>query len=236
MRHRVAHRKLGRVTEHRISLLRNQATALLRHEHIETTVPKARELRPFVERLITVAKRGIAAGDAEKKLMNARRHVSQDLADNKVVDKLFAEVAPRFQARPGGYTRLLKVGPRRGDSADMARIELVGSEYNPNLEADGDAAEAPKAAASAAGCRRPPTACAARRRPRPPKARPSQEGRAEEARHEEGQVGRIASALVAAAESPPRKAPQGAFRVYRPPVVTRRPPILPDGRAARPMR
>jgi large subunit ribosomal protein L17 len=146
MRHRVAHRKLGRVTEHRISLLRNQATALLRHEHIETTVPKARELRPFVERLITVAKRGIAAGDAEKKLMNARRHVAQDLADVKVVDKLFAEVAPRFQARPGGYTRLLKVGPRRGDSADMARIELVGSEYNPNLEAEGDGAEAaPKA-------------------------------------------------------------------------------------------
>ena len=146
MRHRVAHRKLGRVTEHRISLLRNQATALLRHEHIETTVPKARELRPFVERLITVAKRGIAAGDADKKLMNARRHVAQDLADVKVVDKLFAEVAPRFQARPGGYTRLLKVGPRRGDSADMARIELVGSEYNPKLEAEGDAAEAPKAA------------------------------------------------------------------------------------------
>jgi len=144
MRHRVAHRKLGRVTEHRISMLRNQATALLRHEHIETTVPKARELRPFVERLITVAKRGIAAGDAEKKLMNARRHVSQDLADTKVVDKLFAEVAPRFQARPGGYTRLLKVGPRRGDSADMARIELVGSEYNPNLEAEGEAADAPK--------------------------------------------------------------------------------------------
>jgi large subunit ribosomal protein L17 len=145
MRHRVAHRKLGRVTEHRISMLRNQATALLRHEHIETTVPKARELRPFVERLITVAKRGIAAGDAEKKLMNARRHVSQDLADIKVVDKLFAAIAPRFQARPGGYTRLLKVGPRRGDSADMARIELVGSEYNPSLEAgDGAAAESPK--------------------------------------------------------------------------------------------
>ena len=145
MRHRVAHRKLGRVTEHRISLLRNQATALIRHEHIETTVPKARELRPFVERLITVAKRGIAAGDAEKKLMNARRHVAQDLADVKVVDKLFGEVAPRFQARLGGYTRLLKIGPRRGDSADMARIELVGSEYNPSLEAEGGAAEAPKA-------------------------------------------------------------------------------------------
>ena len=145
MRHRVAHRKLGRVTEHRISLLRNQATALLRHEHIETTVPKARELRPFVERLISVAKRGLATGDAVK-TMNARRHVSEDLADVKVVNKLFGEVAPRFQARPGGYTRLLKVGPRRGDSADMARIELVGSEYNPNLEAEGGAAaDAPKA-------------------------------------------------------------------------------------------
>src|SRR5262245_32538647 len=146
MRHRVAHRKLGRVTEHRISLLRNQATALLRHEHIETTVPKARELRPFVERLITVAKRGLATGDAVKKL-NARRHVSEDLADMKVVDKLFGEVAPRFSARPGGYTRLLTVGPRRGDSADMARIELVGSEYNPNLDAgDGAAAaDTPKA-------------------------------------------------------------------------------------------
>jgi large subunit ribosomal protein L17 len=151
MRHRVAHRKLGRVTEHRISLLRNQATALLRHEHIETTVPKARELRPFIERLITVAKRGIAAGDAQKKLMNARRHVAQDLADVKVVDKLFDAIAPRFQARPGGYTRLLKVGPRRGDSADMARIELVGSEYNPNLEAEGG--EAAEAAPKASGVR-----------------------------------------------------------------------------------
>ena len=66
MRHRVAHRKLGRVTEHRISMLRNQATALLRHEHLTTTVPKAKELRPFVERLITVAKRGLAAGDSQR--------------------------------------------------------------------------------------------------------------------------------------------------------------------------
>src|SRR5262245_52178601 len=175
MRHRVAHRKLGRVTEHRLSLLRNQATALLRHEHIETTVPKARELKPFVERLITVAKRGIAAGDAEKKLLNARRHVSQDVADQKVVDKLFAEVAPRFSTRPGGYTRLLKVGPRRGDSADMARIELVGSEYNPNLDAgDGaSAAEAPKAG----GVRGRPQAAA--RRLRGKKAAPAAEAKEE---------------------------------------------------------
>jgi large subunit ribosomal protein L17 len=176
MRHRVAHRKLGRVTEHRISLLRNQATALLRHEHIETTVPKARELRPFVERLITVAKRGIAAGDAEKKLMNARRHVARDLADVKVVDKLFGEVAPRFQARLGGYTRLLKVGPRRGDSADMARIELVGSEYNPNLEAEGEAAAA---APKAGGVRGRLQAAASRLRGK--KAAPAAEAKAEKA-------------------------------------------------------
>jgi large subunit ribosomal protein L17 len=173
MRHRVAHRKLGRVTEHRISLLRNQATALLRYEHIETTVPKARELRPFVERLITVAKRGLATGDAVKKL-NARRHVSEDLADTKVVDKLFGVVAPRFSARPGGYTRLLKVGPRRGDSADMARIELVGSEYNPNLEAgDGAAAETPKAG----GVRGRLQAAASRLRGK--KAAPAAEAKAE---------------------------------------------------------
>jgi large subunit ribosomal protein L17 len=174
MRHRVAHRKLGRVTEHRISLLRNQATALLRYEHIETTVPKARELRPFVERLITVAKRGLATGDAVKKL-NARRHVSEDLADTKVVDKLFGEVAPRFSARPGGYTRLLKVGARRGDSADMARIELVGSEYNPNLEAGDGAAEAE--APKATGVRGRLQAAASRLRGK--KAAPAAEGKEE---------------------------------------------------------
>jgi large subunit ribosomal protein L17 len=142
MRHRVAHRKLGRVTEHRISLLRNQAQALLRHERIETTVPKARELRPFVERLITIAKRGLAAGDRVKK-MNAERLVERDLADATVVTKLFDSIAPRFETRAGGYTRLLKVGPRRGDSADMAQIELVGSEYNPALEAPGESAPKP---------------------------------------------------------------------------------------------
>ena len=77
MRHRVAHRKLGRVTEHRIALLRNQATALIRHERIETTVPKAKELRPFVERIITIAKRGLASGEANGRLLNARRLVRQ---------------------------------------------------------------------------------------------------------------------------------------------------------------
>ena len=136
MRHRVAHRKLGRVTEHRIALLRNQATALIRHERIETTVPKAKELRPFVERIITIAKRGLASGEANGRLLNARRLVLQDIQDRGVVGKLFDDIAPRFAARPGGYTRLLKVGFRRGDSAEVAQIELVGSEYDPNAEVE----------------------------------------------------------------------------------------------------
>jgi large subunit ribosomal protein L17 len=133
MRHRVAHRKLGRVTEHRIALLRNQAEALLRHEHIETTVPKAKELRPFVERLITIAKRGLADGGGARAL-TARRLVLEELQDRAVVGKLFTEIAPRFAGRPGGYTRLLRVGFRQGDSAEMAMVELVGSEYDPKAK------------------------------------------------------------------------------------------------------
>ena len=138
MRHRVSHRKLGRVTEHRIAMLRNQATALIRHEHIETTVPKAKELRPFVERIITLAKRGIAAGDANGKSLHARRLVLRDIQDRDVVGKLFDTIAPRFEGRPGGYTRILRLGFRRGDSAEVAQIELVGSEFNPNAEAEKD--------------------------------------------------------------------------------------------------
>jgi large subunit ribosomal protein L17 len=131
MRHNLAHRKLGRVSEHRIALLRNQAIALLRHEKIETTMPKAKELRPFVERLITIAKRGVAAGDANGKALHARRLVLAELPDKEVVGKLFETIAPRFAERPGGYTRILRVGFRRGDSAEVAHVELVGSEYNP---------------------------------------------------------------------------------------------------------
>jgi large subunit ribosomal protein L17 len=141
MRHRVAHRKLGRVTEHRISMLRNLSTSLLRHEHLVTTVPRAKELRPFVERLITIAKRGVAAGDAQGKTLNARRLVMQDLQDREVVTKLFDTLAPRFGERPGGYTRLLRLGYRRGDSAEIAQVELVGSEFNPRAAAEADAAK-----------------------------------------------------------------------------------------------
>src|SRR5919205_1683813 len=136
MRHRVAHRKLGRVTEHRIAMLRNQATALLRHEHLTTAVPRAKELRPFVERLITIAKRGVAGGEKNGHVLTARRLVMQDLQDREVVGKLFDTIAPRFASRPGGYTRILRLGYRRGDSAEIAQLELVGSEYNPNAETD----------------------------------------------------------------------------------------------------
>ena len=134
MRHRVGQRKLGRVTEHRIAMLRNQAEALIQHEHIETTLPKAKELRPFVERIITIAKRGIAAGDTNQGALHARRLVLRDIQNREVVGKLFDTIAPRFAARPGGYTRILRVGYRRGDSAEVAQIELVGSEYDPNAE------------------------------------------------------------------------------------------------------
>ena len=144
MRHNVAHRKLGRVTEHRIALLRNQATALLRHERIETTLPKAKELRPFVERLITIAKRGVAGGVENGKALHARRLVLRDVQDKDVVSKLFDSLVPRFAARSGGYTRILRLGFRRGDSAEVAQIELVGSEYDPNAEAGRPQAEAAK--------------------------------------------------------------------------------------------
>ena len=146
MRHNVAYRKLGRVTEHRIAMLRNQALNLLRHERIETTVPKAKDLRPFVERLITIAKRSLDAPEGSSRAVTARRRVSADIADREVVTKLFTTIAPRYTERNGGYTRLLRLGHRRGDAADVASVELVGSEYNPNAatEKAGEAAEKPK--------------------------------------------------------------------------------------------
>jgi large subunit ribosomal protein L17 len=144
MRHRVTHRKLGRVTEHRIAMLRNQATALLLHEHLTTTVPKAKELRPFVERIITIAKRGVAKGASNGHTLNARRLVMHDLQDREVVTKLFDTLAPRFAKRPGGYTRLLRLGFRKGDSAEVAQVELVGSEFDPRAKTETEAKEAPE--------------------------------------------------------------------------------------------
>jgi large subunit ribosomal protein L17 len=119
MRHNVGYRKLGRTSEHRRALLRNLATDLFRHERLKTTLPKARELRPFAERLITLARRDD---------LHARRQVLRQISDKTVVKKLFDTLGPRFATRPGGYTRALKLGPRLGDGADMAIVELVGSE------------------------------------------------------------------------------------------------------------
>jgi large subunit ribosomal protein L17 len=146
MRHRVAYRKLGRVTEHRIAMLRNQAVALIRHERIETTVPRAKELRPFVERIISIAKRSLTAPEGSAKGVTARRVVARDIADRVVVQKLFDTIAPRYTERPGGYTRMLRLGYRRGDAAEVATVELIGSEYNPDAgtEKEGAAAEKPK--------------------------------------------------------------------------------------------
>jgi large subunit ribosomal protein L17 len=119
-------------------MLRNQATALLRYEHLTTTVPRAKELRPFVERIITIAKRSMSSG-ANGKTLHARRLVLHDLQDREVVAKLFDTLAPRFAGRPGGYTRLLRLGFRRGDAAEIAQVELVGSEFNPRLKVEAEA-------------------------------------------------------------------------------------------------
>ena len=130
-------------------MLRNQATDLLRYEHLTTTVARGKELRPFVERLITIAKRGLAGGRragaqgennaANGHVLTARRLVMRDLQDRDVVTKLFDTIAPRFSDRAGGYTRLLRIGFRKGDSAEVAQVELVGSEFNPRAKAETDA-------------------------------------------------------------------------------------------------
>lgn len=118
MRHRNSGRQLSRNSSHRHALLRNMATSLLRHETIRTTVPKAKELRRVVEPLITLAK---VDSVAKRRLAFAR------LRDVSIVEKLFADLGPRFKARAGGYTRILKMEPRPGDSADMALMQLVES-------------------------------------------------------------------------------------------------------------
>ena len=116
MRHGVAGRKLGVTTSHRFAMFRNLAHALLKHEQITTTLPKAKELRPVAEKLITLGKRGG---------LHARRLAYAELRDDVIVAKLFGPLAERYKERKGGYTRVLKAGVRYGDAADMAVIELV---------------------------------------------------------------------------------------------------------------
>jgi large subunit ribosomal protein L17 len=116
MKHRVAGRRLDRTTEHRTAMFRNLVTSLLRHERIVTTTPKAKELKRFADKVITLAKRSTP---------HARRIANRDVRDVEVLNKLFGSIAERFKTRPGGYTRLVRVGRRAGDNAELAVIELV---------------------------------------------------------------------------------------------------------------
>ena len=116
MRHGVAGRKLGVTSSHRLAMFRNMAVALIKHEQITTTLPKAKELRPVAEKLITLGKRGG---------LHARRQAYAQLRDDVIVSKLFSTIADRYKTRAGGYTRVLRAGMRHGDAADMAVIELI---------------------------------------------------------------------------------------------------------------
>ena len=139
MRHKVGHRKLGRTSSHRQAMMANMAASVIKHEQIRTTLPKAKELRPVVERLITLGKRGD---------LHARRLAFARLRDDAVTKKLFEVLGPRYAKRAGGYTRVLKAGYRYGDSAPMAVIELVdrdedarGQDSGPTQDMADDEAE-----------------------------------------------------------------------------------------------
>ncbi|MEE9195830.1 MAG: 50S ribosomal protein L17 [Alphaproteobacteria bacterium] len=139
MRHQWRGRKLNRTSTHRKAMFANMAAALLKHEQIKTTLPKAKDLRPVVDRLITLGKRGS---------LHARRQAYSMLRDDAVTKKLFAELAERYRERPGGYTRVLRAGFRYGDSAAMAIIELVdrdpeakGKDSGPTAEERAEAEE-----------------------------------------------------------------------------------------------
>lgn len=141
MRHQMAHRKLGRTSGHRAALFRNQLASMIENERIVTTLVKAKELRPIVEKMVTLGK-----NDS----VHARRLAARSLPENDVlVRKLFETVSPRFASRPGGYTRIIKLGPRRGDGAEMAILEFVDFEFKreePEAKGKKKAAAAPAAA------------------------------------------------------------------------------------------
>ena len=141
MRHRLTGRQLSRNAPHRHALMRNMSVALLRHETIRTTLPKAKELRRVVEPLITLAK---TDNEARRRLAFAR------LRDAEIVTKLFADLGPRFKARAGGYTRILRMMPRAGDSAPMALMQLVDKAAAPAVEEAAPAKAKKKAKAKAA--------------------------------------------------------------------------------------
>ncbi len=156
MRHRKAGRKLGRTSSHRKAMFRNMATSLIDHERIVTTDAKAKELRRVVERLITLGKRvtpdqvEAASGDERQVLQAQRLHALRQakkwIADRDTLSKLFDDVAPRFRERPGGYTRIVKLGARAGDNADVSLIELVGARLASSSDEDRASEESEEAA------------------------------------------------------------------------------------------
>ena len=161
MKHRVVGRRLDRTTEHRTAMLRNMVTSLLRHERIVTTTPKAKELKRFADKVITMGKRATA---------HARRHAHREVRDVEVLNKLFGPIAERFKARPGGYTRIVRVGRRAGDNADLSVIELVDRTppESPEAEAKGEKPE--KKAEKAPRAEKAPKAAKAGKAPKAPKA------------------------------------------------------------------
>jgi len=157
MRHGMVNRKLGRTTSHRLAMFRNQLTSLIQNERIVTTLPKAKELKPQVERLVTLGRNDN---------VHNRRQAGRLIADDTVVAKLFEALGPRFSDRPGGYTRIVKLGPRRGDAAEMAILEFV--DYK--LPESESAAPAKKAAAKKeAKAAKEDEAAAAEEEPKPKK-------------------------------------------------------------------
>lgn len=141
MRHNMANRKLGRTSAHRAALFRNQLASMVQSERIITTLIKAKELRPLLEKLVTLGR--------EDSVHN-RRQAERSLPDDSLVKKLFEKIAPRFAQRPGGYTRIVKLGPRRGDGAEMAILEFVDFEGVSAPAAEKSAKKAPKKQAAPA--------------------------------------------------------------------------------------
>ncbi len=164
MKHRVVGRRLDRTTEHRTAMFRNLVTSLIRHERITTTTPKAKELKRFADKIITLAKRATP---------HARRIAHRDVRDVEVLNKLFGPIADRFKARPGGYTRLVRVGNRAGDNAELAVIELL--DRAPAAPAGDEAKAKGEAKAPKAKAEKKPKAEPAEKAEKKPKAKKAKE-------------------------------------------------------------
>jgi large subunit ribosomal protein L17 len=178
MKHRVVGRRLDRTTEHRTAMLRNMVTSLFRYERITTTTPKAKELKRFADKIVTLAKKGTP---------HHRRIANRDVRDVEVLNKLFGTIADRFKARPGGYTRLVRVGRRAGDNAELAVIELLDrAPAEAPAEEEKGAKKAPKAKAEKAKAPKAPKAEKAAKAPKAEKpAKPKAEKKTKKAKGEE---------------------------------------------------